>query len=338
MSKLKGIIFIFVFSAFLMPIVSAEEINLSSMPLNEKVAQMVIVRGTKFDSGFTDMGVGGIFLDRLSTREEYLSAIKIYQKNSKINIFVSTDMEGYWNPFSFYKNKTFGEINDSKESYQLGEEHGKILKELGFNLDFSPVVELKNNVWPGRSFTGTKDEIRLKIESYILGLQSQGIMATAKHYPGGNLIKNPHIFRVRYGLSQEDLDVFDYAIKSNVSAIMIGHTIVSGALDSKGRQSTVSPEVISNLRKDFNGLIITDDISMLGLRLSYPISFNKIYVDLIKAGNDIILDTSKWTTSRKVERRINNVIKSIKRGEISEEQIDKSVTRILEAKGYSVVR
>ena len=63
--------------------------------------------------------------------------IYFYQNNSKIKLFVATDMEGYWNPFNnFYNSSSFGDINSREESYNLGKEHGKILNELGFNLDF----------------------------------------------------------------------------------------------------------------------------------------------------------------------------------------------------------
>ncbi len=68
-------------------------------------------------------------------------------------------MEGFWNPPPFHGSKNFGEIKTGEEAYELGTSHGKILKELGFNLDFSPIVESRNTVWPGRTFTGLNEEI-----------------------------------------------------------------------------------------------------------------------------------------------------------------------------------
>ncbi|MCH7568114.1 MAG: glycoside hydrolase family 3 protein [Nanoarchaeota archaeon] len=322
-----------------MGLVSAEEINISEMNIEQKVAQMVIVSGDKFDSRFLDLGVGGIFLTKQKSKEDYKKLISKYQTNSKIKLFVATDMEGYWNPFDdFYKSKNFAQINNGEEAYALGKEHGNILKELGFNIDFSPVVEVRNSVWPGRSFTGSNEEVKEKIKSYIKGLQEQEILATAKHYPGGSMIKNPHIFKVRAKIYPQDLELFDFAIKNKVDAIMVGHSIVYGAMDSKGKQSSVSGEIIMDLRDKFNGLIITDAITMMGLRWSYLFSFNrKVYVDAINAGNDIILDVWKYSGYKKVKKRINNVIKAIEKGEISEERIDESLKRILEKKGYKVV-
>ncbi|GAJ13157.1 unnamed protein product, partial [marine sediment metagenome] len=253
----------------------------------------------------------------------------------QIKLFVATDMEGYWNPFAdFYKSKSFGEINSSEQAHELGKEHGEILKELGFNLDFSPIVEIRNKVWPGRSFTGTEEEIKQKIASYIGGLHFQEILATAKHYPGGSMVKDPHKVRFKVNSTKQELEMFDTAIENNIDAIMIGHPIVYGELDSKGKQATVSQEVILPLKEKFDGVIITDAITMWGLRISYLFNFHKIYADLIKAGNDVILDTHPYSSYWTIKRRMKNLEKAVKKGEISEERINESVRRILKAKGY----
>ena len=245
------------------------EIKISSLSLDEKISQMIMVGGDKSSEELIKTGIGGIFIDNLKTKEEYKEVIKKFQKKSKIKLFVATDMEGYWNPFPFYNSKSFGEIKGENEAFELGKEHGKILNGLGFNMDFSPVVEVRNDVWPGRSFTGDKEIVEKKIKSYINGLQKDGILGTAKHYPGGNMVKDPHLFWVKSVVYENDLNFFDAAIDENVSVIMVGHAIVSGAIDSKGKQSTISKEVIGELRKKFDGLIISDAISMMGLKLSY---------------------------------------------------------------------
>jgi beta-N-acetylhexosaminidase len=321
---------------------SAGKISISSLSLREKISQMLIVKGDTFEEDFVKLGVGGLLLGKHKTKKGYVSMIKKYQDKSKIKMFVSADMEGYWNSFAdFYKSKSFVEIKDGKEALILGKEHGKILKELGFNLNFSPVVEpaKRNTVWPGRSFSGSEKEVNEKISAYIKGLRSSGILATAKHYPGGSMVKDPHKFRFKTRIFPEDLRYFDHAIKNKVDAIMVGHPIVYGAVDSKGKQCTLSPEIISGLKRKFNGLIIADAITMLGLRLSYLFRFNKIYIDLVKAGNDIIIDTPlKWTpwssVPRKIKKRIEYLERAVKRGEISEKRIDESVRKILKAKGY----
>lgn len=312
-----------------------EKIKLSEMPLQQKIAQMIIVR-TSFDQRFVELGIGGIFLPGSLSKEEYMNIISNYQKNTKIKLFVAADVEGYQHPFrNFYETTPFGSIKNEKEAYELGKNHGEIMNELGVNLNFSPVVEMRNSVWPGRSFKGSLEDIKGKISNYIRGLQEKKIIATAKHYPGGSMIKDPHKVKYEVEIYEDDLALFDEAIKANVGAIMVGHPIVFGAIDSKGRQSTTSPEVISVLRKKFNGLIITDGISMEGLKISYP-DFKRVYPDLINAGNDIILDSHPDSTYEKVLERVIEIEKSVESGEIPEEEINEHLKRILRIKGYVV--
>lgn len=315
-----------------------ETIDLSKIPLKEKIAQMVMVNGGKYNRYFIKLGVGGIYLGKLNSKEEYKKLIKYYKDNSKIKPLLSVDMEGSYNPFeNFFSSKSFEEITNGKDSYKLGLSQGRIAKELGFDINFSPVVEIRNNVWPGRSFKGNFIEVKEKIINYINGLKECGIVATAKHYPGGSMVKDPHKLRYKTKIFKEDLELFDTAIEAGVKAIMVGHPIVSGAIDSKKKQSTISPEIIIPLRKKFNGLIITDDIHMMGLRWSYLLNFNRVYVDLVKAGNDIILEaTPHFTKYKGIKKRIEHLEKAIKKGKISEERINESVKKILEMKGYIV--
>lgn len=313
-----------------------ELISISDLTLKEKIGQLVIAKPKKIDSNWLNLNLGGIFVDHLNTSEDYKKHIKYYQNNSKIPLFISTDMEGYWNPFKFYKGKNFGEINSSEEAYNLGAEQGKILKKLGFNLDFSPVVEIRNNVWPGRSFTGSEKEVSEKIEGYIKGLHSESIMTTAKHYPGGNLVKNPHLLKFKVETDKKELNMFQVAFDAGTDAVMTGHPIVYGDLDSKGKQVTISKEVIGNLKNKFNGLIITDAVTMLGLRLSYFWNFKKVYPDLILSGNDIILDTHVNSGYRKIKKRMAYLEKEAEKNPELVKRIDESCKKILEKKGYVV--
>lgn len=315
-----------------------KKILLSSMSLQEKIAQMIIVCGRKFDQRYVSLGVGGIFLEKLNSKEEYKRIISKYQENSKIKLFVSADVEGYQNPFkNFHQCKKFGDIKNQDEAYKLGVKQGVIMNELGFNLNFSPVVEMIDTIWPGRSFKGSLNEIKGKIGAYIRGLHEQGILATAKHYPGGSMIKDPHENKYKTQINEDELKLFDESIKLGVEAIMIGHPIVYGLLNSKNKPCTISPEIIFFLRNKFDKLIITDSIAMKGLTEFYPSNFDeKIYADLIKAGNDIILESSSLSSYEKVKKRIDKLLKKINKGEFPEKRINESIKRILVMKGYMV--
>src|SRR3989338_11133508 len=209
MKKIFIITIIFILG---MGLASAGQIKLSDLTIEEKIGQMIMVKGNKFDQKFIDLKIGGIFLNGPKSTREYRKIIEKYQNKTKIKLFAATDMEGYWNPFLDYKSKSLGDIKNSKESKLLGAEHAKKLKESGFNINFAPVVE-KNDFWNGRTFTGDFDQRNKKINNYIKGLQSGGIIATAKHYPGGNLTEDPHEKIVKSKISNSDLKYFRTAIK-----------------------------------------------------------------------------------------------------------------------------
>ncbi len=311
-------------------------IYLDSLSLKQKLAQMLVVSTNMNDEKVSRMNIGGIYFKGGKEKIYYKKEIKKFQSASKIPFFVTADLEGHWNPFSkFISFKAFSEIETDKEAYNEGKKHGQLLKELGFNLDFSPVAEIKDIVWKKRAFTGNISEISGKVREYVKGLQGQSIMACAKHYPGGSLsVKDPHIFIVKAKITEEDLKPFDAAIKQNVSSIMVGHPVVSGTVNSEGRPCTVSKKCISNLRKKFEGLIITDAISMLGLRKFYLLDKKRMYVDLINSGDDVILDFA--VDPRQINSILNYLERKVKSGDIKEENIDDSVKRILKYKGFKV--
>lgn len=314
------------------------KINFPELTLEEKVGQLIIVKPKKLDKRYVnELKVGGIFLNQKISQEEYKKIINFYKNNSKLNLFIAADMEGYWNSFSkFYSSKSFGKINDYDEALVLGKDHGKILKKLGFNLNFSPVVEVRNNVWIGRSFTGSDKEIKQKISGYIKGLHEERIFATAKHYPGGNLVKNPHLIKYKINATKQELGMFDEAIKSKVDFIMVGHPVIYGELNSNGKQATISPEIIKPLKEKFDGIVITDAVTMLGLRISYLFNFKKVYPDLIRAGNDIIIDTHVNSNYSQIKKRRDELIKQAKIDKDLEEKINESVKKILRKKGYKI--
>jgi beta-N-acetylhexosaminidase len=144
-----------------------------------------------------------------------------------------------------------------------------------------------------------------------------------------------HKYSVYASVDANDLLPFENAIKNNVSAIMVSHTIVNGFLDSEAKPSDVSVKLVGGLRNGFTGLIVTDEINMQGLK-SYYSDDDAMYVDLFKAGNDLVLNFN--SDPRVLDHMITVIENAVKSGEISEDRIDASVTRILAAKGINVVK
>jgi len=306
-------------------------IELDSFTLKQKISQMMIIRGDSENLEYNNLNVGGIFLDRQDSEQDYKNIIKNFQDNSKIKLFVSTDLEGAWNPFT--KFKTFphlSEIKNKEEAYQIGLEHGKLLKKIGFNLNFAPVAEFEDLSYGGRVFVGTNDEIKEKISSYILGLQ-ENVFGTCKHYPGKGMMKNLHTQTDKQEITKEDLELFQTCLENNISAIMVSHPIAYGEVDSNGNPATVSENIISEING--NQLIIADEINMDGLKNFYPDKIS-LYVDLINAGENLILDFK--LSPEKLYKLLEDLEKELEMGTINKEKIDESVKKILEMKGYVV--
>lgn len=310
-------------------------IEFDSLSLKQKLGQMIMVRGDNKDLDFNDLNIGGIFLDRQNSSEDYRQIIKEFQDNSKIKLLVSTDLEGSWTPFhnphDDEKFKSFSEINSSLEAYDIGLKHGELLKKIGFNLNFAPVSEYYDLAYGGRVFLGTKKEVSDKISSYINGLQ-KNVYGTCKHYPGKALIANLHNNTDKEEITEDDLELFNVCLENNISSIMVSHQIVYGKLDSNGRPSSVSKEVISTINDSV--LIIADEINMQGL-ISLYITKESLYIDLINSGNNLILDFD--LTPQQSNKLLNDLEKDVISGKIKKDNIDHSVKKILTLKGYKLV-
>ncbi len=313
-------------------VVEGNLIKFDSLTLKQKIAQMVMVRGDGKDYGFNDLMIGGIFLDRQESEENYEEVIKNFQKDAKISLIVATDLEGAWNPFEGYLDfPSFVEINSSEEANIVGFEHGKVLNEIGFNLNFAPVAEYSDGVYGGRTFSGSNEEIADKVGAYILGLQLN-VKGVCKHYPGNSMEKNLHEVSDQQVISEKDLYLFDVCLENNISAIMIGHQIATGILDSRGEPSTVSQEVVSGVKDSV--LVISDEINMAGLGDFYSEKV-ELYGDLINAGENLILDFDLNVDD--AGNLIEEIEKRVGEGFIEMGKIDESVKKILTFKRYKIV-
>ncbi len=313
----------------------ANTITLNSLTLEQKIAQMIVVAGDNYNlESWKKMQLGGVHLFALQDEQLFLDATKKIQEGQQIPFFITVDLEGCLNPFANYK--TFlptSEVSTLGEAFEKGTNEGRYLQSLGITLNFAPVVDLSDNIWKCRTFPGDKSSVSELAEAYILGLQNQGVIATAKHYPGKTLIgKDPHKNLVTAVITSEDIYPYD-ELADTTKGIMVSHVIASGEVDSEGNPSVVSEKIIAGLKQKYKGLVISDEINMLGLKDFYP-HVDEMYIAVFKAGNDLILNFND--DPNEIYRMIQIVTKSVEQGTISEEQIDASVKRILEAKGFIV--
>ncbi|MBI4152575.1 hypothetical protein HY495_02590 [Candidatus Woesearchaeota archaeon] len=317
------------------PLIIENTIDLASLSLDQKIAQMIIVAGQKWNlQAWTRMQLGGIHLYAKANENIFQETVSQFQEKMVIPFFVTLDLEGCQNPFAAFKNFTAAsEITTPDAALKKGGEEGAYLSTLGITVNFAPVVDLEDTIWKCRSFPGEPEMIATLAEAYVSGLQKENILATAKHFPGKTLVvQDPHKYLVAANISTADLLPYR-RLSSSVKAIMISHVISSGSVDSQGIPAAASSEAVLILREGFDGLIITDEVNMLGLKKFYP-TLDEMYLAVFKAGNDVILNFNE--DPHEIQRMITVIKKAVERGEIPEERIDASVRRILQAKGFNV--
>ena len=200
-------------------------------------------------------------------------------------LLVSIDQEGgrvqrlrapwtEWPPM-----RAVGERNRTSDTRSLGKALGQELAHLGIGLDFAPVVDVDTNpenpVIGDRSFGATPEAVGRHAAALITGLQSAGVAACAKHFPGhGDTRVDSHVELPRVDhpikrLREVELPPFCAAIEADVASIMTGH-ILTAALDSE-RPATLSRQVLDLLRADlgYDGVLFSDDLEMAAVADHY---------------------------------------------------------------------
>ena len=327
--------------------------KINSMTLDEKIGQMIITGfdGSEYnddmDRLINEYKVGGVilFARNIEDSNQMIELTRALQENNNnIPLFISIDEEGgrvsrlpddiEKFPAAF----DIGLINNDQTAYENGKEIGYTLKRLGINLDYAPVLDIysneNNTVIGDRAFSKEESIVSTMGIATMEGIEDADIIPVVKHFPGhGDTEVDSH-----YGLpivykTLEELRNFEFipfvkAIESGCDVIMVSHIILN-EVDSSNPAS-LSKIVISDLlRKDleFDKVVITDDMSMGAI--TSIMSIEEACIKSIEAGCDILLLGNAY---EEIEQVINSIKLKLYNGEISEEQINKSVKRILELK------
>jgi beta-N-acetylhexosaminidase len=229
----------------------------------------------------------------------------------------------------------FGRSGDVRALKDIAETMAGELSSVGINFDFAPVADVltnpKNPVIGDRAFSSEPAVVARLCAVFIEAMQGCFVATCAKHFPGhGDTELDSHeatpvVDRSRELLDACELIPFRAAIEAGVSSVMTAH-IVNRSIDSE-LPATVSEAIIGGILRTelaFDGLVITDDLTMKGLSSLYPP--HRAACMAISAGADIVLECSP---DLKIHFRVREELKrAADRGYIPADKISGSLARI----------
>ncbi|WP_179344861.1 glycoside hydrolase family 3 N-terminal domain-containing protein [Winogradskyella ursingii] len=321
-----------------------------SMSAEERVGQLFMVQMLSNGNGpskkqiidlIKNNHIGGIIYSKGGpVRQARLN--NELQAASKVPLLVGMDAE--WglsmrldSTYAFPYNMTLGAISDNNLIEQTGRQIGEHCKRLGVHFNFAPVVDINTNprnpIIGNRSFGEDRDNVTEKGLAFMRGMQSAGVLANAKHFPGhGDTETDSHLTLPTINFSAKRIDsieLYPYKklIKEGLSSVMVAHLNVPSLENRPNYPSSLSKLIVTDLLKErlnFNGLIFTDALTMKGAA-----DFDETGdIDLASfmAGNDVML------MSESVSKGSKKILDAYKKGNISEERLAHSVKKILMAK------
>jgi beta-N-acetylhexosaminidase len=344
---------------------------IKKMTVDEKVGQLIQIginaRFINQDSDFfqdlkrqvTQNKIGGVIFFGAPMYETVHLGNRL-QENAEIPLLFALDAETgigmrFTDAANFPWNMAVGATGNPEYAYKMGVVTGREAKAMGLMQVYAPVLDVNNNadnpVINVRSFGEDPETVARFGAAFIEGVQSQGVIATAKHFPGhGDTNVDSHRGLPIINVSRERLDKlelvpFKKAIESGVASIMVAHIglpqidpteikPIPNAIRVDTEEEVITenatiPATLSTkiqteiLRKElgFKGLIVTDAMSMSGLTLY--VSQEEAGVQAFLAGADLLEKPAD------TDAMIRGLREAVKSGRISEARLNESVRKIL---------
>ncbi|MBI3143393.1 MAG: serine hydrolase [Bacteroidetes bacterium] len=329
---------------------SMAQVLLGNMDIDEKLGQLFMVP-VYSDSGAAHMRgvekhikkyhIGGVIFMKGHPFAQYRFTEKL-QSQEGLPLFIAMDAE--WglsmrldSTVNYPKQMTMGALQDNGLIKNFAANVAQQMQELGVNVSFSPVVDINSNpenpVIHMRSFGEDKYLVAEKAKQYLAGLQENGILAVAKHFPGhGNTHIDSHydlpvvdISRMR--LFNNEIYPFEALMDWGVGGVMTAHLRVPSLTGKDDRPTSLSPKIGHKLIKrkmGFRGVVFSDALNMKGATLWGD--GKNIELQAFKAGNDVLLFPGQ------VGAAVKAIKEELARGRIKMDEIDESVLRIIKAK------
>ena len=348
--KFNIILFLFYFSCATHEVQIDNSIK-QNISLKDKISQMIMIR---MDGNFHNneswkkkdieyfikkYKIGGLITFTGNIHGTFEN-IKYFQSISETPLFIASDYERglgvFINGTLFPSNMAIAATGDTTYSYLQGKITAIEAKSIGVNFILAPVLDINNNKNnPIINFRSYGDNPKLVSKygiSFIEGVQDQGLIACAKHYPGhGNTNTDSHtrlpiIDISKKELYDNELYPFKKAVLSGVKSIMTGHIVIP-SIDQDNIPATFSKKIVNDVLIEdwnYNGLIITDALEMGALTSN--VWHGESAIKAIEAGADILLLPLNATSA------IESIYKAVQNGRISLDRINYSYNKIIKQK------
>jgi len=284
----------------------------ASLNAEERIAQLMVVRANqpgkeydiRIDGWISQYNIGGVTFFKGKPTTQLIQTNR-WQQLSKTPLLVSIDAE--WglamrldNTVQYPMQMTLGAIENDQLIRQMGRQIADQCKRMGIHMNFAPVIDVNNNpanpVIGMRAFGEDPHKVAEKGWLYAQALQENGIIATAKHFPGhGDTHTDSHyalpvISHSAEHLENNELIPFQHLIDQGLAGIMIAHLYMPAYEKQDSLATSLSNNVVHKLLKEkmnFKGLIVTDALDMKGVTDYHPAG--TIELMALMAGNDILL-------------------------------------------------
>jgi len=348
--KFNIILFLFYFSCATHEVQIDNSIK-QNISLKDKISQMIMIR---MDGNFHNneswkkkdieyfikkYKIGGLITFTGNIHGTFEN-IKYFQSISETPLFIASDYERglgvFINGTLFPSNMAVSATGDTHYSYLQGKITAIEAKSIGVNFILAPVLDINNNknnpIINFRSYGDNPEVVSEYGLSFIEGIQDQGLIACAKHFPGhGNTNTDSHTRLPIIDISKEELYnnelyPFKKAALLGVKSIMTGHIVIP-SIDQDNIPATFSKKIVNDILIEdwnYNGLIITDALEMGALTSN--VWHGESAIKAIEAGADIILLPLNATSA------IESIYTAVQNGRISVDRINYSYNKIIQQK------
>lgn len=324
--------------------------TLRRMTLEEKISQMMMSYAYGYYYSSTgdeyrrlehlvkDRKVGGLIFLQGDVYETAM-VIERMQQESIVPLLTASDFE--WGAAMRIRRATrfpeamaLGATRDTTLAFRMGNAIAEESRAIGIWQVFAPVVDVNvnpdNPVINTRSFGENPQLVAGMAGAFVTGLQSGGVLATAKHFPGhGDTQTDSHLDVPVINASRQRLDSVELLpyrnlIQRSVASVMVAHLEVPSVEHTQQLPATLSHEVVGDLLQNqlgFKGLVVTDAMEMGAVVGRFGV--DSAAVMAVEAGDDMLLMLPDEDAA---VRALSNAVRS---GRIPESRIDQSVTKIL---------